>query len=217
MNKTAIIIGATGLVGSKLLQQLLADDVFATVKIFVRKSTGIYHLKLEEHIINFDELAAVKSLVTGDVLFSCIGTTLKQAGSKDKQFKVDFTYQYEFAQAASENRVPAYVLISSASADASSMLFYTKIKGQLEDAVKKLDFDKTIIIQPSVLEGDRNDERMGEKLGASIINGLGKILPFLIKYRSIRGEQVAKAMIHSYKEPGESRVMTKKLGELFVD
>ncbi len=216
MNKTAVIIGATGLVGKKLLLQLLADQTFATVKIFVRKPTGIKHPKLQEHIINFDELEDVKSDVTGDVLFSCLGTTLRQAGSKDKQFKVDFTYQYQFAQAASENRIPAYVLISSASADAGSMLFYTKIKGQLEDAVKKLDFDKITIVQPSVLEGDRNEERMGEKMGASIINAMGKILPFLKKYRSISGEQVAKAMIHFYKQPAETMVTTKKLGELFV-
>lgn len=216
MNKTAIIIGATGLVGSKLLQQLLADKDFATVKIFVRRTTGINHPKLAEHIIDFDEFVGVRSQVTGDVLFSCLGTTLKQAGSKDKQFKVDFTYQYEFAQAASENGIQAYVLVSSASADADSMIFYTKIKGQLEDAIKKLDFDKTIIIQPSVLEGDRDNERMGEKISASIINGLGKILPFLKKYRSISGEQVARAMIYYYKEDNESRVMTRKLGELFV-
>ena len=216
MNKTAIIIGASGLVGKKLLQLLLTDETFATVKIFVRKATGINHPKLQEHIINFDELSAVKSEVTGDVLFSCLGTTLKQAGSKETQFKVDYTYQYQFAQAASENKVPSYVLISSASANASSMLFYTKIKGQLEDAVKKLDFDKIIIIQPSVLEGDRNEERMGKKMGATIINALGKVLPFVRKYRSISGEQVAKAMIHFYKEPGEAMVVTKKLGELFV-
>ena len=216
MNKTAIIIGATGLVGSKLLQQLLADDAFAEVKIFVRRATGIQHPKLAEHIINFDQFAGVRNQVTGDVLFSCLGTTLKQAGSKEKQFKVDFTYQYEFAQAASENGIPAYVLVSSASADASSMLFYTKIKGQLEDAVKKLDFDKTIIIQPSILEGDRDNERLGEKIGATIINSLGKILPFLKKYHSISGEQVAKAMIYFYKEPGDDRVVVKKLGELFV-
>ncbi len=216
MSKTAVILGATGLVGSKLLQQLLSDTHFDAVKIFVRKATGISHPKLQEHVINFDELASVKSKVTGDVLFSCLGTTLKQAGSKDKQFKVDFTYQYQFAQAASENKVPAYVLISSASADAGSMLFYTKIKGQLEDAVKKLDFDKIIIVQPSVLEGDRSDERMGEKMGATIINALVKIFPFVKKYRSISGEQVAKAMIHFYKQPGEAMVLTKKLEELFV-
>ena len=216
MNKTAIIIGATGLVGSKLLEQLLADEEFERVKIFVRKATGINHPKLEEQVINFDELADVKSQVTGDVLFSCLGTTLKQAGSKDKQFRIDFTYQYQFAQAASENRVPAYVLISSASADANSRLFYTKIKGQLEDQVKQLDFDKIIIVQPSVLEGDRVDDRTAEKLAASVINGLGKILPFLKKYRSISGGQVAKAMIYFYKQPSESLVLTKKLEELFV-
>ncbi len=216
MNKTAIIIGATGLVGSKLLQQLLADQEFATIKIFVRRTTGINHPKLEEHVIDFDRLVDVRTQVTGDVLFSCLGTTLKQAGSKDKQFKVDFTYQYEFAQAASENGVPAFVLISSASADANSMFFYTKIKGQLEDAIKKLDFDKTIIIQPSVLEGDRDNERVGEKISANIINGLGMFLPFLKKYCSISGEQVARAMIYFYKEDNESRVMTKKLGELFI-
>lgn len=216
MNKTAIVIGATGLVGRQLLQQLLADESFSKVKIFVRRSTGVSHPKLEEHMINFDQIEASRSEVTGDVLFSCLGTTLKQAGGKEQQYKVDFTYQYEFAQAAKENGVPAYVLVSSASANAASRIFYTRIKGELEDAVKKLGFEKTIIVQPSVLQGDRETERMGEKMGGKIINSLGKILPFLKKYRSISGEQVAKAMLHFYKAGGGIKLITKSLGELFV-
>jgi uncharacterized protein YbjT (DUF2867 family) len=216
INKTALVIGATGLVGSRLLQQLLTDNSFTQVKIFVRRSTGIVHQKLQENIIDFDRIETVKNHITGDVLFSCLGTTLKQAGSKDAQYKVDYTYQYRFAQFAAENGVPAYVLISSASADARSMFFYTKIKGQLEDAVKELSFLKICILQPSVLAGERKDKRAGEAIGATIINAAGKIFPFLKKYRSISGGQVAKAMIHFYKKEEAGKVRFYQLDELFV-
>ena len=216
MKKTAIIIGATGLVGSALLEQILSDVEFEKVKIFVRRTTKINHDKLEEFIIDFDRIQAYKEDITGDVLFSCLGTTLSQAGSKEKQYKVDVTYQYEFAEIARENEVAAYVLISSASADISSMFFYTKMKGELEEKVKKLAFDKTIIIQPSVLAGDRNENRTGEKIAEKVIDGLATILPFLKKYRSISGEQVARAMRYFYKNAEKETVLVKKLDELFL-
>ena len=127
MNKTAIIIGATGLVGNNLLQQLLLDNDFSSVKIFVRRATGISHSKLKEFIIDFDKLELSKSDISGDVLFSCMGTTLKQAGSKSMQYKVDFTYQYQFAKLADENGVPDYLLISAASSSSKSKIFYSRM------------------------------------------------------------------------------------------
>ncbi len=218
MNKTAIIIGATGLVGSNLLRQLLSDDDFLIIKIFVRKTTAIVHEKLQENIIDFDKIDLIKNEISGDVLFSCLGTTIKQAGSKNNQYKVDFTYQYQFAKYASESGVSEYILVSSTSASAKSMFFYSRIKGELEDAVKLLTFNKISIVQPSVLEGERKEKRAGEAIGAAVINTLGKILPFLKKYRSIGGDAVAKAMICIYKkeEPGKiNKIKVYKLDELF--
>ena len=215
MNKTAIIIGATGLTGSNLLQQLLKDDDFTTVKIFVRRATGIVDAKLQENIIDFNDMESIKENITGDVLFSCLGTTIKQAGSRENQYLVDFTYQYEFAKHAAENAVTDYVLISSASANAKSMFFYTKIKGELEQAVKKLPFVRIRILQPSILQGEREHKRAAEEFGVKIIDKLGSVFSFLKKYRSITGYDLAKAMIIIYKKDDKSKIKVYELDELF--
>src|SRR5688572_25909562 len=130
---TAIIIGATGLVGNHLLQQLIRDERYNKIIIFGRRSVNLSDAKIEEHIIEFDNVESWRHLVKGDVLFSSLGTTIRQAGSTNAQYKIDFTYQYEFAKAAASNNVPSYVLVSSAGADAKSIVFYTRMKGELEN------------------------------------------------------------------------------------
>ena len=132
MPKTAILIGATGLVGAALTDALLADSRFEKVVVFVRRATGKNHPKLEEHIVNFDAIDNWKQLLTGDVLFSAMGTTIGKAGSKEAQYKIDYTYQYEVAKAASENGVRQYVLVSSAGASPQSKIFYSRMKGELK-------------------------------------------------------------------------------------
>ncbi len=165
MGKIANIIGASGLVGHELLVQLLDHSEFEKVRVFVRKSTGIVHPKLEEQIIDFDQTESWKPLVQGDVLFSTLGTTIRTAKTKENQYRVDFTYQYEFAKAASENGVSAYLLVSSMGANPKSPVFYSRMKGELEDAVAMLPFNKLFIIRPSILDGNRQEKRGGEKVG----------------------------------------------------
>ena len=196
MNKTAIIIGATGLVGSQVLNLLLEDKRYSKIKVFHRRTTGINHPKLEEHIIDFDEIEEWKELITGDELYSALGTTIKKAGSQEQQYTIDYTYQYEVAKAAAENGVKKYSLVSSAGADYESRMFYSRLKGELDDDVKNLPFKVIAILRPSILAGDRNERRLGESVGMFFIKFLTKI-PGLKKYRPISGETVAKGMINS--------------------
>ncbi len=163
MGLTANVVGATGLVGQQIVKQLLNYKEYDKVRIFVRKSTGIEHPKLEEHVIDFGQPAIWASLVTGDVLFSALGTTIKVAKTKDNQYLVDYTYQFDFAKAAAKNGVPCYVLVSSMGADSTSSVFYSKMKGKLEDAVVMLDFKRILIFRPSILDGDRKEKRPGER------------------------------------------------------
>ncbi len=209
----AIIIGATGLVGRELVQLLLEDDRFPQIVVFGRRSLGFNHSKLTEHLINFDAPGEWKHLVNGDVLFSTLGTTIKQAGSKEVQYKVDYTYQYEFAKAASENGTPVYVLVSAASANPESRVFYTRMKGELERDVKDLNFSATHIIQPGLLHGNRQENRTGEKIAfqtLKVVNALG----LMKAYRPIHGKTVAQAMVHAALSIGTG-VQTYTLEEVF--
>jgi uncharacterized protein YbjT (DUF2867 family) len=177
-----------------LVDQLLNDDRFSTIRIFVRRSIGRQHPNLQEHVISFDKPEDWRDLVTGDVLFSTLGTTLKHAGSKEAQYKVDFTYQYQFAQIAAGNGVTSYVLVSSAGANEKASFFYMRMKGELDGAVQKLPFERTRIIRPGMLIGDRQQIRMGEKIGAAAL-GLLNRFGILKSQRPIDAAIVAKAMI----------------------
>lgn len=214
MTKTALVIGATGLVGSHLVKLLLENDSFSKVVIFSRKSINMVHNKLEQHIIDFDRPETWQLLVKGDVLFSALGTTRAKSGSKAAQFKVDYTYQHRFAEIAAKNNVKTYVLVSSAGANPKSPSFYMGMKGQLEQAVMQLPFDIIRIIRPGALSGERSEPRKNEELGVKIISAVNR-LGFLLKYRPIHGATVAKAMFvaSSDNQPG-TRIHT--LDELFV-
>lgn len=193
MKKTALIIGATGLVGEQLVRQILEHPEFSKIRIFVRRKSSLSHPKLEEHLVDFDRPESWKSLVQGDVLFSTLGTTIKTAKTKENQYRVDFTYQYEFAKAAAENGVPTYLLVSSMGANPASSVFYSRMKGELEDAVAKLSFQKLCIIRPSILDGNRQEKRAGEKVGLILSRFLTK---FILKvYRPTPVDMLASKMI----------------------
>ena len=213
MMKTAIVIGATGLVGNELTKILLKDSRYELVKIFVRKSTLIKNEKLEEHIVNFDKPEQWKKEVTGDVLYSAMGTTLKAAGSKDAQYKVDYTYQYQMAKIAASNGVPRYVLISAAGSNAGSKIFYSRIKGELERDIKKLPFESIHIIRPGMLSGNRKQERTGETIGISVMKVVS-LIPGLGQLKPISGTEVARAMVNATfkQEPG---IFSYAMGDVF--
>ncbi len=211
--KTAIVIGATGLIGNHLTKLLLEDERYQTVKVFVRRSLGETDTKLEEHIVDFNNLNEWKNKVTGDEFFSCLGTTIKKAGSKDAQYKIDFTYQFETAKAAAENGVKNYLLVSSTGANSRSGNFYLRIKGELEEKISILPFDKIRIFQPSILVGEREEKRAGETYGITFMNILANI-PGLKKYKPIDGRTVAKAMIKSANSSGLNKIEKYNLDEV---
>ena len=185
----ALIIGATGATGKDLVTQLLADDTYSEVHCFVRKPLALTHPKLHAHVVNFDTPEAWADLLHGDVAFSCLGTTLAVAGSKEAQWRVDYDYQYAFALQCKANGVPTFVLISAAGATAQSKLFYNRMKGQLEDAVKALDFSCLLIFQPSVLIRS-NSDRSGENFTVKAFKFLNK-LGILKRYRPMPTEVLA--------------------------
>ena len=194
----ALVIGATGATGKDLLNLLLKDNRFDQVTVFVRRDLKIVHEKLKVHVIDFDQTEQWKSLVKGDVLFSCLGTTLKAAGSKDAQWKIDYTYQYEFAKAAKENQVKHYVLISAAYASSNSFFFYSKMKGQLEEAVTALSFPKLTIFNPPILKR-KDSDRSTEVASIKTIEFLNKLGLFSSQH-PLPTEVLAQAMINAAKK-----------------
>lgn len=210
--KKAILIGATGLIGSELLRQLLEDSNYSEVKVLARRTTGVNHPKLKEVLIDFDNLENHKLDLVGDVLFSTMGTTIKKAGSQDVQYKIDYTYQYKTAKLASDNGVKHLVLLSSYGANSESKVFYSRIKGELDEAVQKLNFDSVSIIRPSMLAGNRKEFRLAEKILTPIMYALLWI-PGIRKYRPIKDVIVAKAMIKSVLN--QSKLQIIELEEIF--
>ena len=196
----ALIIGATGATGKDLLAQLLEDEAYSEIHSFVRKPMSISHPKLHAHVVNFDTPEAWSDLLHGDVAFSCLGTTLAVAGSKDAQWRVDYDYQYAFAEHCKNNGVPTFVLVSAAGATAQSKLFYNRMKWALEEAVKKLNFPRLLIFQPSVLIRS-NSDRSGENFTVKAFRFLNK-LGILKRYRPIPTEILAEKMLSAvYNSP----------------
>ncbi|MCH2055635.1 MAG: NAD(P)H-binding protein [Thalassotalea sp.] len=194
-NNTAIVLGATGLIGKYTTEFLVEQDSVEKVIAITRKPTLFSSAKVENLVIDFERLNDFSSHIKGDVLFSCLGTTKKQAGSIAAQRIVDLDYQYKVAEIAVKNGVRRYLLVSSSAANATSKNAYLLMKGQLEEKVKALSFEQINIFQPSLLLGDRNHFRLGEVLGGIILPILCK-LPFLQKYRPIKGETVARKMVN---------------------
>lgn len=191
----ALIIGATGATGKDLVQILLEDAGYTEVVVFVRRSTGVVHPKLTEVLTDFDQLEKVSGSIKGDIWFSCLGTTLKTAGTKEKQWHIDYDMPAKFAELAKENGVHTTVLLSAYGASASSNVFYSKMKGKLEDHIDSLAFNRYIIFRPGLLIR-KDTNRPGERISASVLkflNRLGLIRKFRPLPTSTLAEKLAKA------------------------
>ncbi|TWW01629.1 NAD-dependent epimerase/dehydratase family protein [Chitinophaga pinensis] len=191
----ALIIGATGATGKDLTQVLLQDPAYTEVVIFVRRSAGIRHSRLTEIITDFDKLEAVSDFIKGDVWFSCLGSTLKTAGSKEKQWHIDYEIPLKFAEIAKRNGVQKAVLVSAYGASARSKVFYSKMKGQLEEDIDRLAFDQYVIFKPGMLLR-KDTDRAGEHVFGRILkflNRLGILKRFRPLETSLLAEKLAKA------------------------
>jgi uncharacterized protein YbjT (DUF2867 family) len=195
----AVLIGATGLVGSEVLRLLLADPRFGAVVVLGRRPVGVPHPKLREHVVDFAAPAGWSDLVRGDVLLSALGTTLRAAGSAAAQREVDHGHQYRAAAAARRNGVGTYVLVSSSGASPRSRIFYSRMKGELERDVEALGFARTRILRPGLLDGARREERPGERWALRILRPLAPVLP--ASARPIRVAIVARAAVEAACDP----------------
>jgi uncharacterized protein YbjT (DUF2867 family) len=191
----ALIIGATGATGKDLINTLLQDTNYTEVVIFVRRPVGVADPKLSEVLTDFDQLDNVSEQINGDVLFSCLGTTLKAAGSKDKQRHIDYEIPLKFAEIARRYGVSKMVLLSAYGASATSNVFYSKLKGELEEGISRLAFSQYIIFRPGLLlrkDSDRWVERIMAGL-LKFLNRLGLIRKFRPLPTTVLAEKLAKA------------------------
>ena len=211
--KHALVLGATGATGKELVKLLLNDSSFEKVSIFVRNIPNIKNKKLKTYKIDFLKLEDYKDLIYGDVLFSALGTTLKDAKSKSQQYLVDYTYQYKFAKMAIENGIKYYSLVSSVGSNKNSLFFYPKMKGNLEEDIIKLGFKKTYIFQPPLLIRHSNLMRPGEKIGIKVLNIINRIGLFKSQ-KPLSVLELAKKMVNETKINNKLSVIVYKPSDI---
>lgn len=198
MNKTAIILGATGLTGSILLEKLLKDSSFEKIKLFSRSSAGKNSPKIEEHLIDMFKLENHSEAFIADVVFCCIGTTKSKTPEKETYKKIDYGIPFAAAKLAKRNGVKTFIVISAMGADENSSIFYNKIKGEMQRDVLQQNIQNTYVLKPSLIVGDRNENRFGEKAAAFFMKTFGFLIPK--KYKMIKAETIAEAMLVLAKE-----------------
>jgi uncharacterized protein YbjT (DUF2867 family) len=196
MSYRVILVGASGLIGSNLLSELIQSEEISEVLLLIRKSTGISNPKVKELILNFDELNTYSSEIQGDIMYSCLGTTKRETPDSKLYRKIDLEYPLNLAKLGLKNGLSQFHVISSLGADSESSNSYLKLKGELEQELKKLDIPSLHIYQPSFLIGDRKKNRLADKIMKPIFRLINPLLiGKLKKYRSIKAADVAKVML----------------------
>ncbi len=195
-NKSAIIVGATGLTGSFLVKQLCESEEYVSVSVIARRDLNYTHPKLEVKIRDFDRLEEM-DLEIADDLFCCLGTTIKKAKTKENFEKVDLEYPLRVASLSKKRGIPNFYVISAVGSNKKSPFFYSKVKGKMEEELKTMNLPHLAIFRPTLITGDRGEFRLGEKISAGLFGLINPILvgPFK-KMKSIEGRQLAYAMYH---------------------
>lgn len=198
MGFSASVLGGTGLVGRFLVQALIEDPQCDIIHVLTRRETTWNSPKVQEHLIDFDKDSEYEKYIQGSVLFSCLGTTRRQAKSIKHHYLVDYHYQLKGAKAAVKNGLEHYVLVSSPWASIDSKNYYRKMKAELELAVKALEFKHISILKPNGLMGQRKQPRIGENFAMRLFIILSRWLPFLRPHTPIAAKKVAALMVWSY-------------------
>lgn len=198
--RKALILGATGLIGRELAKLLSQTDYYQKIYVLVRRETGLSSDKLEEIIANFDDLQESLNSIQADDVYNCLGTTMKKAGSKEEFHKVDFGYPIEIARIMKKKGSGTFLNVSALGAKKDSLIFYNRVKGELEAALQDTGFSSLVIFRPSLLLGERNEKRIGEDIAKRTYKILDKIfIGPLKKYSGIKGRTVAHAMFEMAK------------------
>ncbi|SDJ90977.1 Uncharacterized conserved protein YbjT, contains NAD(P)-binding and DUF2867 domains [Catalinimonas alkaloidigena] len=196
--KKALIVGASGLVGGHCLQALLASSLYESVVSLGRRRLPLDHPKLTQHLIDFDRAAQTPEFFACDDAFCCLGTTIKQAGSQENFRKVDHGYVTITAQLAQQQGATRFFVVSALGADATSLIPYTRVKGNMEAQLQQFGFEELYIFRPSLLVGDRQEERKAEKTSERVLNVLEPLMTgSLRKYQAIRAHTVGEAMVRA--------------------
>ena len=211
----ALILGATGLVGHELLELLIMDNRFSKIDLLSRRELDLRSIKVTNHVLDLSNVHALPYVNHPDVLFITFGTTIKKAGSKHNQFKIDVVIPYKIMKLAKEKGVKKCVLISALGGSKYSPFFYSRMKANLEDRAKEIGFEQLIIIKPSVLEGPRIEKRRGEEISVKIGNAIAKT-GLIDKYKPVGANELAKSMIQSVFEfkGGNHSVSSNKISRL---
>lgn len=193
--KTALVAGATGLVGKQIVQELIANSSWEKVIVVARRELSIQHPKLEVRLINFDQLDQIQLEVKVDACFCALGTTQKKSG-REGMLKVDYEYVLKLAQLCTTHSIPRFIVVSSQGANHNSSFFYIRTKGQMEEAVKKAGIETVYIVRPSLITGEREEFRFSEEMGYYLYKGLQPLMfGKLKKMRPVSGLQIARCMI----------------------
>ena len=193
--KSALIFGSSGLIGNHLLNKILQSNKYTHIKLFVRSIPKIDNSKVETIQTDFNNLEKYKDSIVANDCFFCIGTTKKKTPDKNEYRRIEYNIPVEIAQIAKSNSVDSFIYISSLGANPNASGDYLKNKGQVEEELKKLNFIKLAILRPSILLGERKENRVGEKIGVFVMQMLSPLfLGNLKKIKPIKAEYVAKAM-----------------------
>jgi len=200
-DRTALLLGATGLVGGHCLNFLLNDESYGRVSVLGRRPLEREHPKLEQHLVDFDRLEDSAELIRAQDVFCCLGTTIRKAGSQEAFRRVDFEYPLQSARIAARQETERFLIVTAIGADPGSRIFYNRVKGEVEEAVRALPFESLVILRPSLLLGEREEMRPGERLAEPAMRALSPLmLGPARKYRPIEARKVAAAMVRLAKE-----------------